>query len=509
MSTVELEKLQRPIADFSGGWNCRDAPEEVADNETPDAINMTLDERGGASKRLGLQRLNGASALASSPKNQFYWKTADVVVAQVGTGLYESADGGATWAVCPNVVAMSTSDTVGFAEFKGDLIVVHRYDGVFTYTTGDVWTNRNSTVKGQAVDVWLNYVWVGGPDSPRVWRSAIGDVTTWDTSGTGDWVDIRDGDDSGISAIGVGQNMDVLGRPGLLISKSGGQLARIYDSSTLAYTLMHRDAGAEGPLSLATVLGITVFLNRRGLWVTDGVKEPERVSQRIEPLFTENELNFTTLKAAAGGVYQDRVVFSIPRGSAQATNNFTLEYQPKDGWVMPHNFGASCFAVYSKGAQRLLSASPTAGYVRRTFASGADEGTAVTSHFQTPWYRFNEGAETRVRRLLLGGRGSFNLYVKRNYEQGQGTLTAVNLEGNAGVWNAFNWNDGTVWGPIQYEDFLPIYSLGVARAFGFRFTHTGTTSATAPKLLGDGYAREIGAFAVYSMLIDHIRLGGF
>jgi len=48
--------------DCSGGWNNVDAPTQVAANESPDLINKTLDERGGAVDRLGLELLSSALA---------------------------------------------------------------------------------------------------------------------------------------------------------------------------------------------------------------------------------------------------------------------------------------------------------------------------------------------------------------------------------------------------------------------------------------------------------------
>src|SRR5262245_41936232 len=46
------------IGDFSGGLNVRDALTELALNETPDCMNVVLDERGGVGKRLGYVRWN-------------------------------------------------------------------------------------------------------------------------------------------------------------------------------------------------------------------------------------------------------------------------------------------------------------------------------------------------------------------------------------------------------------------------------------------------------------------
>ena len=43
---------------FAGGLNLRDAPTELKPTESPNAWNVTLDERGGVVKRLGYAKWN-------------------------------------------------------------------------------------------------------------------------------------------------------------------------------------------------------------------------------------------------------------------------------------------------------------------------------------------------------------------------------------------------------------------------------------------------------------------
>jgi hypothetical protein len=70
---------------FDGGLNLRDAPSELAENETPSCFNVTLDERGGVVARLGLTKLNGSSLLPQPPQALYYSSVADALLAYIST----------------------------------------------------------------------------------------------------------------------------------------------------------------------------------------------------------------------------------------------------------------------------------------------------------------------------------------------------------------------------------------------------------------------------------------
>src|SRR5439155_7993393 len=80
---------EQKLEDFSGGLNIRDAAGQLAANETPDSMNVTLDERGGAGKRLGMIKYNGSPFEASLVTNTFYWPSGQNEITQCGAKLYK------------------------------------------------------------------------------------------------------------------------------------------------------------------------------------------------------------------------------------------------------------------------------------------------------------------------------------------------------------------------------------------------------------------------------------
>src|SRR6266498_1301827 len=80
---------------FSGGLNTRDGASELAENEFPYSLNVTIDERGYLQKRLGYVDRYGSQIGSGLCSNLFYWATKGFVIAQVGAGLHK--DGGAAF----------------------------------------------------------------------------------------------------------------------------------------------------------------------------------------------------------------------------------------------------------------------------------------------------------------------------------------------------------------------------------------------------------------------------
>ena len=127
------------LTSFDGGLNIRDAPTEVAPNETPDCMNITLDERGGATSRLGINKLNGASLLPQSPTFLYYSTVADALLAYISTDagvgkLYNSTDAGVTWSVVTATFTAGASAAI--IDFKDRVVLVNTLDGVYSYPSG-------------------------------------------------------------------------------------------------------------------------------------------------------------------------------------------------------------------------------------------------------------------------------------------------------------------------------------------------------------------------------------
>lgn len=495
------------IEDFSGGWNPRDAQAELAFNESPDMLNFTLDERGGLVKRLGWEftssSISGASAEVQAI---FYSKALDRLIVQSGTKLFASTDGGATWGAA--IHTFSTSARVDMVDFLGKVVVIHPVDTAFHWD-GTTWTGPiANSPKGNTITVWQNYLWSAGDPTPaqkvRVTRSDAGAIT-WPASPT--FVDIRVQDDTPVTCVGGGAGMDTQGRSGMLVFKEASTY-RIHDSGTLAYTVVDESYGACSALAVTTNNEVTAAISRRGIITLrgDGEDTPTLVSHKLEPLFSPTNLTYSATDLVAAGNYFDRMVFAIPWDSS-ASNNLLLEYHPGYGWIVPHNIPAACFTTYTKNTHQLISGHPTAtGRTQRLFTTGADNAVAISARCQTRWFEPSNTHECRFRRMLVSGRGAFNVYVKRDYSPGIGDLFQVSLTSTGMLWGTGIWGVG-LWGSELIMDYAKFHSLGHGRAIAFEVQESSASSATGQKLLDEGSAPTTGAVAVYGINVDYVPLG--
>jgi hypothetical protein len=84
------------LRDFSGGPNISDAASELAANEELDAWNVTYDERGGASSRLGYAKDNGTPFSGGAVRNRYWSPLLGDRVTQAGSSLYLGSTNTAT-----------------------------------------------------------------------------------------------------------------------------------------------------------------------------------------------------------------------------------------------------------------------------------------------------------------------------------------------------------------------------------------------------------------------------
>lgn len=507
---------------LDGGTNLRDAPTEVAFNETPDARNMTLDERGGAESRLGLSKLNGGSLLPAPPVALYYSSVADAIVAYVssdgGVGkLYKSTDGGATWTAF--YTALTAGGEGAFVDFKNRLVFVNTLDGVYSFpsdlsapvhTVGG--TGNMEEVRGSAIAVWQNKVWVTGDpredathSRARVWWSNAGNEQLWTVSSN--FIDIRDVDTKPCTAIGAGVGMDVTGKPTLLVYKDES-MYRINDSASGSYTTLHsKGAGAASNNAVAANLGRICSINRHGIWVTDGLAIPIRVSDKLDPLFADDGLSFTSASLArwTAAPYRDRVIFCVtPAG--KSSNSLVIEYHPELGWSMLHDLALGPLAVYTKAAKKLLGASPTTGAIYEVFKGGTDDGVAISAYYQLPWVELSKTDEARLRYLRFYGRGSPTLQVRTDLSA-VGDQYSISFDQGFGfVWDQGQWDVGS-WGNPAIEGSADTPLDQVAKTVSLVFSATTSGVGFRPGLPGSGIQPEVGAWAIYGGKLDFRVLG--
>src|SRR6266498_622610 len=181
------------LGNFAGGLNLRDAQAELALNESPDLWNVTLDERGGVSKRLGFSKHNFITYVANYlVSNVFYWQTGQNLIVQcsratVNSRLYKDTN-------ISEFKTFTTDDRCAFADFAGKLCIVHPIDGFFTYD-GTTVTAIATGPRGSTLAVWQNKLWSAGDptNKSRVTFSAAGDPATWNASV---YIDVREKDNA-------------------------------------------------------------------------------------------------------------------------------------------------------------------------------------------------------------------------------------------------------------------------------------------------------------------------
>lgn len=499
-----------PIEDFSGGWNPRDAWSQVADNESPECLNVTLDERGGVTKRLGLTKSGSQIVNTANIQNLFYSEATDLLIAQVADKLYKSTDAGASWSA--SIKTFTTSERCGMCDFLGKIVFVHPTDTCFSYDGTTFSGAIANSPKGKAITSWQNYLWsTGDPtagQTSRVQRSDAGAIT-WPASPV--FTDLRYKDDQACTAIGGGVGMDEVGRGGLLVFKEGSTY-RIHDTATLANTIVDYNYGASGPLAVVTNRGLTCAISRSGIIGLRGDSgKAELVSEKLAPLFSPNQSAYQYMTNMAAGRIRDRMVFSLPWKTASTVNTMTLEFHPTDGWFVPHDFGSPAFATYTKNTQVLYggkigTGSSSYGYAFKVFNGSTDDGTNIAGRWQSRWFSPFAASEVRFRRCIVNGRGAFTLYVKRNYDTGLGDAFPITITGTGSPWGTAVWGTDT-WGTNLSQDTEEIFSLGHGRSISFEIQDSSSLTATTPPFLDTGGTETIGSFSLYGLTLDMVPLG--
>jgi hypothetical protein len=265
---------------------------------------------------------------------------------------------------------------------------------------------------------------------------------------------------------------------------------------------------------VTTSEGITFAVSTKGIiGMVGDDSEPKILSDKVSPVFHPAQLNMSRQDTMVACRYQERVLFSFAR-SGSTPNNLTLEMHPNQGWIVPHSFGLACATTVEKSdasarTQKLFGGGSANGYVYEVFKGGSDDGVPIAARAQIRWREPAQGNQCRWRRLIVIGRGRFDLYFKHDYDAGLGELYPVSIIGESDVWGSgLTWGGGSLWGADQFQGYSQaMYSLGHGRAYSFEIQEVSAASASGSKLLDDGVAEETGAFSLYGFSIQHQDLG--
>jgi hypothetical protein len=486
------------LRDFSGGPNLRDHPSELALNECEDAMNITFDERGGASSRLGYAK-DGAAFSGGLVKNRFWSQLLNERITQAGLSIYLGTTNTAR-------KTFSTSELVTFAELNSLIVACHPTDGLFTSSDGITWTavSDPDAPKGTCVAVWQGKLFVGDTKAKVSW-SAFADPTAWTAT---DFNKLWEKDQQAVVAMHVGSGQDILGHPGLLCFKQESTY-RISDAATGAYTTVDGTIGAAGALAVTGVGSKVIAICKRGIfWWREDQAGMVEASNQLLPLWDPLEINMGQQALWCAGRKGNRAVFSLTRAGSTA-NDLALEYSPDQQWIAPRSDAMSCYATSTGGSEVLYGGSPTvSGQCYQLNTGGTDDGTAISWKFQTRWTELSDGFLASVWEVRLQGRGSGTCTVRIDYASDGGDSEPFDFTGAAPTYDSgLLYDSGVFYASPAFQSSVSRYSIGVCRQFSLLFEGTSSTTVTGPQILAAGPGAQLGAFGLFGITWLYTALG--
>lgn len=486
------------LSDFSGGLNLRDSPSEIAPNETANALNWTLDQRGAVQLRKGwssVVALPGKTGTAAFPWFSAalnLWLCVRTVAGapDVFKLFSRPADLSGSWTDRGQLLPVATPTPIAaFVDWPGTtpLVVLTAQTGdgasgaIYTFD-GTTLTVRSSTIAGHALAVWQNRVWLGGyavsganGNPSRLFACKVGDPTVW-TAPDLTTADVRDKDAAQLMGLGLAG--------GALIVFKRRSAYRVNDSANGSYSTLDAAAGCMGPLAVVPLRGRLYTWGADGFYEWDGVGKGVNVGDKVRPLFATDAALVGGVPALCAGAVEDRALFAYP-SAAGGSNDLQLEFDPQHGWLMKHQLASSeTVSSFARKEASLYAAVPSADalYLVGGLGPGQDGSTFFPySYYRTPWLQPNGGKLARIIRSQVEGRRSYlsgflvGTFVMRVYKDWDTTTyDEYDISGlDAGV------NPGL---SVTDVKATIIRSLGHARAFALEF---GTVPAThtAPTLI--------------------------
>jgi len=488
------------LRDFTGGLNLVSDTFRLAENESPDLLNVDMDRRGGFQVRRGVAPF--ADGLAGAPNAIWSYDAFGTMftLAQVGAVVYYST-GGAWTAVGTNLGSASqdvcavTFNNVSYWA-RGDADVA-KWDGSTASTLTTSFNNTTTPTSGNVpradhMAVHSGYLWVAGtwesgthyPNRIR-WSWA----NTFDNSGenwrSDDYIDIDDGKDAdSITAIiPFGDQLIVFKRDSVYAVYG-------YSAESFSVVNISNTVGAVShQAAIATPSGLFFFDHQTGLNVYNG-RTVSWVFEQIWPAMREGSIHSAFLDDVELGWVENRLWLSVPWDTLPGIpRGMTFVFDPRlkqGGSWTKYSLQAGPYArghrreeylAYLHGTNTVFSLD-----VHDLYYDLLDgEATPINAYYRTRWIDLGEPAiRKRWRRTeaILQVDQAYNLPVA-SYANYDSSVTVKNFlftpsaspsSSGQDVWDdpASEW-DESLWARTGNYGYVDRGStLGIARAVSLR-----------------------------------------
>lgn len=345
------------------------------------AVNVDSFPYGAKKKRPGYTTFLG-TADGSAVKDLWSWNNNGTLTLyrNSGTQLFSSAGGTGAW------TAMGNGSVAGTAHFGHTVLgsVMIGGDGVGSTrhtTDGTSWTNTTLAPIGNSFEQFQNRIFTNGTAS-TLFYSTTGDATNWNLSGTSD--------SSSITIPGEGTNLKVFKLADRLqISKTMGNIFR-WDGFSLVD--LATNLGMSSPYSYGTVEGNAFWLNRLGIFTSNGGK-PQLISNAIQrQIYNDSGSAIAggTFDVAAGVVHKYDYLLSAGTltddFSNQTINDALIKYDYQKNEFLNWQFANFPTAWHSfkdaNGVQQLIWGDKNGQCYKLSGTALTDNGTSIEAQME-------------------------------------------------------------------------------------------------------------------------------
>lgn len=517
MSTHITQSRRRPrlqlftLQDFTGGLNLAEDGFPVAENETPDCLNVDLGMRGGFGMRNGVAPFHTSDAAANLISLWTYENILGTkqIMVSTATKIYTTTGG----AFSDTGAVRTSSNPTRAATFKDICYIQNgidagsKWDGTTfsaltaTYNdnlqvpdNGDLPISRlivnhmgrlfiADTLEGGTR--YANRIRWSFPNFPEDWRSF-------------DFIDIDQGHDGDYitALVPFGDRLYIFKRNSVYVLIG-------YDQDTFQVLPLSRDYGAVSQeAAISTELGVFFFHWPTGVHVTTG-KAPTYLWSKLRPAITDELIPDAYVSGVTMGYHNQRVYCSVPYGTS-TKNARTYVYDTnvgKGAWTV-YDLGLGQFHDYRPDSQTAMLLAIDKNRQRRVlkldqptlktddFGAGA---THINSYYFTSWFTAGSAAlAKRWKRTLVtvsnveSATLSVEFYHDYDAFTKMGTFgittSAPDASGSGLVWDSGNWDDDTWQGgggvSTSHRDTLMLTAgLGICDSVRLKFVGPTTNNS--------------------------------
>lgn len=454
-----------PYPGFGQGLDLQSQVDVVSPEAAIDCLNVTFTQKGAVESRAGYGLFTAVAGTNKYDSMIPYYTTSGTRQLVVGAGnrLEGLSSAGA-------VVASSTAPTANphfFTRFGGPTAeVVYAANGADALRQWNgsawstpAWTGTSPTGKFVAVTPWDNRLVCAryATGTAGVNQSSVrfsDNVTTGAplNFGANNYVDLTPGDGEPI--------MGMIAWRGYLFVFKQSKFFRFSSTTTdstgnpvFNYDTVDTGIGMCSSLALCAGRDGVYFMDDTGIYRTTG-GPPVDVSEKIAPFFTggtsdfflTSTLNRGALTQPAMAWHNQQVFVSVPTGTS-STNDRVFVFDTTYGWWTVYDLPAQALASFeiSAGIAELVFAlsTGTKDIGRHSSSYTTDNGTAITSRWNSGWYDFKDTAVKSVRELKAWGKGTAIVGVNKDFTVAAGG-TVCQFASGLPTWGGSTWG-GTTW----------------------------------------------------------------